>query len=189
MYALLKRAARAVFVEDLRLQRDERGVRLVLQSHAGPVVDPAERLRRRHAERARAEIELIRKELAGVFNGMPGARRALPHLAYIDAELAAHGLAMLDSVALNLMKHALQELENAVINWSPSGLATLRSKLAVAVRERERRDSYEPEVRLSRAMLPEPEVVESPDAADGDDSDEAALLAAYGQVAAQPEQA
>ena len=121
---------------------------------------------------------------ATLFDSMPGSRRALCHLAYVEQELTEQGLARLDKMALNLLRQGLGELENAVVNWSPAGLASLRSKMAVALREREAAsDGEEIDAPLSRANLPAPEVTESRAETTDADLDQAALLAAYGPSA------
>jgi hypothetical protein len=183
MFGPLKRAARAFFVDELHLQRDERGLRVVLHGGQGPVLTAEERARQREEQRVQTELDAMRHDLAAVFDDIPGSRRALGHLAHVELQLREKGLALLDQVPLNLLRQALHELENAVSNWSSTGLATLRSKMAVAVRTRELNQSeHEQDVRLSRAQLPLPEVSESRVERSATDPDQAALLAAYGAV-------
>lgn len=184
MLGPLKRAARAIFVDELRLQRDERGVRVVLHNGPGPALSNDELARVQAQALAQTELDTMRKELAAVFDSMPGSRRALRHLAFVELQLADKGLALLDEVAVNLLRQALHELEDAVTNWTPTGLACLRSKMAVAVRVRElnaQADEYD--ARLSLAQMPLPEVTESRAERSGaDDPEQEALLAAYGAV-------
>ena len=183
MFAPLKRAVRAIFVDDLRIQRDEHGLRIVLHDGSLPPLPAAERELQRTLALERAELALMRQELASVFDSMPGSRRALRNLAYVELQLAEQGLALLDTVALNLLRQALHEIEDAVTNWSPPGLACLRSKIAVAVRERETRtQTDEHDARLSRVDMPAPEVLESRSEQSGGDPEQRALLAAYGAV-------
>ena len=186
MFAPLKRAVRAIFVDELHIQRDEQGLRIVLHDGAQSALPPlpaAERALQQAQALERAEVAAMRQELASVFDGMPGSRRALRNLAYVEAQLAEQGLALLDTVALNLLRQALHEIEDAVTNWSPPGLACLRSKIAVAVRERETKaQTNEHDARLSRAELPAPEVLESRSEQSGGDPEQRALLAAYGAV-------
>ncbi len=183
MLGPLKRAARAIFVDELRLQRDERGVRVVLHNGPGPARSSDELARLQAQALAQTELDAMRKELAAVFDSMPGSRRALRHLAFVELQLADKGLALLDEVAVNLLRQALNELEDAVTNWTPTGLACLRSKMAVAVRAR----GLDAQVdenggRQSLAHMPLPEVTESRAERSGVDPEQEALLAAYGAV-------
>jgi hypothetical protein len=189
MFAPLKRAARAIFIDDLRLQRDADGLRIVLHNSTGPVLSPEERARQALEQQTRAEVHAMLCDLAELFESMPGSRRVLRHLTYVEQQLREHGLALLNDAPLSLLRQALNELEDAVINWSPRGLATLRSKMAVAVRERD--GTHEgaagagAEVPVSLAQMPRPEVSEQPLHSlsnDTNDPDQQALLAAYEAV-------
>ena len=186
MFAPLQRALRAIFVDELHLQRGPRGLSLGLKRSI--TTPSAKRTLVPEATKAQlaasAELAPIQRELAILFDSMPGSRRALCHLAYVEQELTEQGLARLATMALSPLRQGLDELENAVVNWSPAGLATLRSKMAVTLREREAAsDGEEIDVRVSRANLPAPEVIESRAETTDADLDQAALLAAYGQSA------
>ena len=186
MFAPLMRALRAIFVDELQLQRGPRGLSLGLQRKAkAPSAKRAPAPDKTKAQLAAStELAPIQRDLATLFDSMPGSRRALCHLAYVEQELTEQGLARLQTMALNPLRQALGELENAVVNWSPTGLASLRSKMAVALREREAAsDGEEVDVPASRANLPAPEVFESRSETTDADLDQAALLAAYGQSA------
>ena len=185
MFAPLMRALRAIFVDELQLQRGPRGLSLGLQRKTkAPSAKRALPDKSTAQLAASTELAPIQRDLATLFDNMPGSRRALCHLAYVEQELTEQGLARLQTMALNPLRQALGELENAVVNWSPTGLASLRSKMAVALREREAAsDGKEVDVPLSRADLPAPEVIETRADTTDADLDQAALLAAYGQSA------
>jgi hypothetical protein len=72
-----------------------------------------------------------------VLDEQPGARQALRHLVYFEAKFRRKGLKALHGTPLPLLSKALEQFEALVVNWSPVGLATLRSKMAVAVIQRE----------------------------------------------------
>jgi hypothetical protein len=139
----LVRAARAFFVDDIRLRREGSRVVLRLESasdtHArGPAAGPDTANRKTTPEQRRAEEQLagMRSELKALLNEDPQARRNMPHLAYVEQQLAIQGLALLDKLPVPLLRQGLKQFEGAVTNWSPVGLATLRSKMAVAVQQR-----------------------------------------------------
>jgi hypothetical protein len=190
MFATLLRVLRAVFVDDVRLRRDAGGLRLDLQPKSPSKPKPKPKdvgltpAEVKAASKASTELALIQRDLGALFDSVSGSRRALCHLAYVEQELGELGLARLNSMALNPLRQGLAELENAVINWSPAGLASLRSKMAVALRQREAADAGgEADLPTSRMNLPAPDVIESRAGADEADAEQAALLAAYGQAA------
>mgnify|MGYP001177789404 CR=1 FL=1 len=111
------------------------GPRLALADPAAEGRPSAERLA---AERARAECLQIKQELAAALDELPGLRDTLRHLAWVESALAQRGLAALDEVPLAVLEQALDQFEGLVSNWSPRGLAALRSKMAVAVAARTR---------------------------------------------------
>lgn len=90
--------------------------------------------------RGRAELALMLRELAQVLDQDAEIRPALRHLVYMESALAQDGLRALDKVPLDVLARAHEQLEGLVTNWEPRGLAGLRSKMAVAVMEREAQD-------------------------------------------------
>ncbi|HNU10033.1 MAG TPA: hypothetical protein PKJ45_01560 [Rubrivivax sp.] len=189
-FALLVRAARAFFRADLRLRRGERGIEVVLDE-SRPAVPV--RVRGRRAARADAaaqkvqqELELMRGSLAALLDEMPGNRTTLRHLAFVEHALQRKGARALAKLPYAVLQRALEQFEGVVVNWSDEGLATLRSKMAVTLIEREAEagDDMDPlhagaaaTSMLDAAALTHP----------GDDEDEtaaaeAALRAAYGEV-------
>jgi DNA-binding PucR family transcriptional regulator len=113
---------------------------LVLQTRdAGadrrPRVDtPNEKATRRQTE----ELKLVLSQLGALLDDQPEIRKAMRHLAFVERALAKAGFQALSTMPRDLLQHALQQLEGLVINWSPAGLAALRSKMAVAVIDLER---------------------------------------------------
>ena len=181
----LKQIVDVIFRHDVVLRRDADGVRLVLNDRAtgGDTarVNPAAQA----AAKESLELELMRSQLAAVLDERPETRSTLRHLAFVDDALGKKGLRALDELPLDLMRHALDQFEGLVINWSPAGLASLRSKMAVATI---RRESMDPDAgpdpyRTSAVLEPAP----PRDAANVvalKREDEEALAAAYAAYAA-----
>lgn len=167
MLAKLVRATRAFFRDDIRVQLHGGKLRVQLESPDGPYVPPEDRLRLAAEKRAANELAAMRQELTAMLDDDPGARARLPHLAYVEQQLAIQGLALLDKLSVALLRAAYKQLDDNVMNWSQVGLATLRSKLGVAVKERglgHGQDSAEADAALPTdpASAPAMEVQESP---------------------------
>jgi hypothetical protein len=139
----LKQIVDAIFRHDLELRRDADGVRVVLSDRS---VDPGQR-RGTPAEEAaakeRQDVALMRSQLVTLLDERPETRNAMRHLAFVEQALGRKGLRALDKLPLDLMRHALEQLEGLVTNWSPVGLANLRAKMAVAILRRESMDADE----------------------------------------------
>lgn len=186
-FTLVARAVRAFFKADLQLRRGERGIELVLD-------EPAQRKHRGQGpsaeeERAQRDLQAICHSLARLLDESPRNRAAMRHLAFIEHALHKKGLRALHKVPYDALKRAHDQLEGMVVNWSDAGLATLRSKMAVTLMEREPESTGAP-VAVPAGDEPTPSVMETaplahPVALEGDDAAEAeaALRAAYGEVA------
>jgi hypothetical protein len=143
-------------------------------------VDPA-------LARERRELQLMQASLTRLLDELPDNRRSLRHLAFMEHALGKKGVKALQKVPYDVLKRALEQFEAVVVNWSDEGLATLRSKMAVALIEREvevlkaapegdRHDA--PDSIADTVPLAEPVTLEGDDAAEA----EAALRAAYGSA-------
>ncbi len=131
----------AFFRHDLKLQREEGGqlhVVLAKRKSTGEPGKPdrAESERRRRHE----EVMLVRTELAALLNELPETRSTMRHLVFVEQAIAKKGLKVLHKVPLDVLQRAHDQLDNLVINWSAAGLANLRSKMAVAIIDREHTD-------------------------------------------------
>ena len=133
----LKQIVDAIFRHDVVLRRDADGVRVVLNDRgtggSAGRLNPAAQA----AAKESRELELMRSQLAAVLDERPETRSTMQHLAFVDQALGNKGLRALDKLPLDLMRHALDQFEGLVINWSPAGLASLRSKMAVAIIRRQ----------------------------------------------------
>jgi hypothetical protein len=148
----LARAAHLFFRCQLKLQL-RGGVRVQLAEQGAAKRPPTrEELA---ASREQAELAQMRAQLAEVLDADPSIRPELRHLAYIEQALQQHGLRpALYKVPLDVLKRAHEQFEGLVTNWEPRGLATLRSKMAVAVIDREAQDhAGEADARATAAVL------------------------------------
>lgn len=187
-FTVIAKATRAFFKADVKVQRGDRGIEVVLAERppkaAAPkrgakALDPA-------AQKERQELQRIQQSLSALLDELPDNRTALRQLAFIEHALDKKGMRALHKVPYDVLKRALDQFEGVVVNWSDAGLATLRSKMAVALIERE------PESAVTRDATPtegEHSALDSaplahPVALEGQDADEAeaALRAAYGGV-------
>lgn len=189
-FTLVARAVRAFFKADLQLRRGERGIELVLdEPPPKPRAQPRDQARPADQERAQRELQAMCRSLERLLDESPRNRVAMRQLAFVEQALRKRGLKALQKVPYDALKRAHDQLEGMVVNWSDAGLATLRSKMAVTLMERE------PEGAVAAAPVaaqdePSPSVMETvplahPVALEGDDAAEAeaALRAAYGEVA------
>lgn len=133
----LKQIVDAIFRHDLALRRDAEGVRVVLSDRAGNVrLTAAEAA----AAKEKQEVKLMRSQLVALLDEPPETRNTMRHLAFVEQALGKKGLRALDKLPLEVMRQALDQFEGLVTNWSPVGLAGLRSKMAVAIVRRESMD-------------------------------------------------
>jgi hypothetical protein len=175
MFESVRRVARAIFVDDIRLQRDGRGVRVVLAPPGEGADTPAATVPR-PGDVAAQRLQRICTQLDVVMGESPGIRRRLQELAYVEQLLGEMGLAVLERAPLAVLAKAQQQLEDQIVDWSPVGLADLRSLMAVAVKTRRAQGEKE--------VMPGAEPAGAPAAPPSDE--EAALLAAYGAAGTAP---
>lgn len=179
----LKSALLAFFKHDVTLRRSEGQVRLVLEDRVHEPKPKAPTRAEQAAKRESRELTLAREELARVLDADPRLRSTSRHLAFVEHALEKKGWRGLYKVPLDVLQKALAQLEDLVMNWSPEGLASLRSKMAVAVIDREH-DNPEAEADAYRtaAILDNPPqlAAQAIDNAKASAEDEdAALRAAY----------
>lgn len=183
-FAVLKTAFKAFFQQDLVLQRDAGRLHVAL-TEPGQATKPrppsrAEKVARKEAE----DLVQARADLAALLDEDPALRSTMRHLAFIEEALGKKGWKALRKVPLDILQRALDQLENLVTNWSKPGLACLRSKMAVAVLDREHQDvDAEADAYKTAAVLDSPQVVaeqaiEAAKASSAED-ESAALLATY----------
>lgn len=187
-FTVLAKATRAFFKADLKVQRGDRGIELVLAEP--PPKPPAPKRGSKPldlaARQEQQDLQRIQQSLTALLDDLPDTRNALRQLAFIEHALAKKGMRALHKVPYDVLKRALDQFEGVVVNWSDEGLATLRSKMAVVLIEREpeatsSREAPQPESQqadMGDAPLAHPVALDGPDAVEA----EAALRAAYGGV-------
>lgn len=186
LWAPVRRAGVAVFKSDLQLQRADSGVRIVLQERWTDPSRPRPQTRAEiDAERERTDLALMKEQLAELLGELPEARQTMRHLVFVEHALHKKGLRALHRLPLEVLEHALSQLEGLVTNWSPTGLASLRSKMAVAIIDREHMDpDAEGNGQSASALLDAEMLDQDPPAAalaaeQAAESEDAALAAAY----------
>ena len=189
-FTVIAQVVRAFFRADVRVRRGDRGLELVLDEPAPRRAGASRKPGRTDAaaQREQQELQRMRASLARLLDQRADNRGNLRHLAFVEHALARKGLRGLGKVPYDVLKRALDQFENLVLNWSDEGLATLRSKMAVMLIEREaespdatttQRSALPPvEDELDDAPLTHPTPLDGDEAAEA----EAALLAAYGDV-------
>ncbi len=192
LFRPLQTALQVFFARDLALRRSEGGVQIVLaeRTPAGKARKPS----RSETEQARerAELALMHEQLSALLDDLPETRGTLRHLVFVEQTLARKGWRALHKLPLDVLQRALEQLEGLVQNWSPEGLANLRSKMAVAIIDREHMDPNAEADAYRTAMpmempaggdAPTGEAADNAEAADAAEAtigaDDAALAAAY----------
>ena len=178
--SVLQRVGRgfaAFFTHDVALKRSATGVQVVLQD--APPSTPSPVTREGQAARREAqELALLRKELAELLDELPHTRRTLKHLVFVEHAIGKHGFKALRKLPVDVMQRALDQLEGLVTNWSPVGLASLRSKLAVAIIDRDHHNAHaEDDVYRTAAVIDTVTVESAVEVTESSDDD--ALAAAY----------
>ena len=182
MFDPLKRAARMIFKDEIRLRRDEDGLRIALETAQGQPSSPAQLKRLAQEQRDRDERQTMAVQLQAVLDEAIAKRYPPRQLLQVSQALHAEGLALLTNLPLAVLRTALDQLEDAVANWSLTGLAALRSKIAVAVQERSLRGESEmPETMSGQEMRAQFEAAMRDESAE-EASEQAALLAVYGSI-------
>lgn len=146
----IRRATAAFFKHDLALKRERDGLHIILEAKPaeGSVAKaeeankkkakPTKGEREKAAERKAAEeLALIRAQLAELLDEFPETRQAMRHLVLVEQAVAKKGVRVLHKLPVEVLQRAHEQLEGLVTNWSPMGLASLRSKMAVAILDRE----------------------------------------------------
>ena len=177
----LRHAVAAFFQHDLALLRDAAGVQIVLEPK---VEDPAKPRKGKKVSRQelavrkdKQELALILDQLGALLAEVPETRAALRHLVFVEHALSKKGLRALHKLPLDVLQRALEQLEGLVTNWSPAGLASLRSKMAVAIIDREHMDPEAESDAYRTAAVMDPTPPPAPEVQVVSDDD--ALAAAY----------
>jgi hypothetical protein len=118
-----------IILVDVSFKRDGKALHIVIaRRRLAPPLAPV--------SKAVAEAEPLCGALKRLLDLHPMTRRMMRHLGYFESELAAQGLAALAEIPIEVMSAALEQLDAIVTNWSDRHLADLRSRMAVALKER-----------------------------------------------------
>ena len=93
------------------------------------------------------------RQLGALLSEQPETRQRSRHLVFVEHALNKMGQRALYKLPLDVLQPALHQLQGLVTNWSPEGLANLRSKMAVAVMDREHLDP-EAEAEVYKTSIP-----------------------------------
>ncbi len=93
------------------------------------LIERARAVERKHVERMHADLFLMLEK-------HPTSRDLVRALALVERTLRRKGFGGVDQLPQRVLARALVELERLVRDWSPVGLAELRSRLAVLVRNK-----------------------------------------------------
>ena len=130
-------AALAFFSHDLTLRRSREGLKVVLQARIPATTAVLGAREKARLAKEQAELRLMLTELDELLDQQPGSRQTLRHIEYVRLSLHKKGLRALHKLPVDVLQRALEQFESLVSNWTPVGLASLRSKIAVAVIDRE----------------------------------------------------
>lgn len=190
-FGLLRRALRAFFQDDVVLRREAGRVQVALAERRPPERERAPTRAEKQSRKEQAELALAREALAALLDEDATLRSSMRHLAFVEHALEKKGWRGLYKVPLEMLQRALEQLESLVTNWSSEGLACLRSKMAVAVLDREHQDAdAEAEHYKTAAVLDSPpqvaaQAIEQARASSAAD-ESAALMATYAALGLAP---
>jgi hypothetical protein len=180
----MRKAIVAFFCHDLTIRRSEQGLRLVLQAPRAPATTTGAARGQARLDQERGELQLMLEELDALLDQQPDACQTMHHLDSVRQALHKKGLRALRKLPLDQLQRALEQFESLVSNWSPAGLASLRSKMAVTIADRARADEAFMGTQHTRAALDSlPATPALPEVHVR--SDDEALAAAYAAVVAE----
>jgi hypothetical protein len=87
-------------------------------------------------KRLRVSVRYMQSDLKQLLDQHAATRKLMRHLGFIERTLRRGGLPALELVPVRVVAKSLAELESLVWDWSPVGLAELRSRLAVMLKNR-----------------------------------------------------
>lgn len=119
---------------------------LVNGGHLGLGVSESS-LRREAREDNRKRVRHMKRDLYELLGQHPSSRRLMRRLAAVEHALQTEGLKGFEALPVRVVARALTELESLVRDWSPTGLAELRSRMAVIVKARPLEDALELDAR------------------------------------------
>jgi hypothetical protein len=144
--------------------------------HAGNVTlgAPVARQQSQAREDQRQRERRMRHDLFRLMEQHPGSRQLMRHLDLVEKTLRRDGFAGVEALPMRVIAKALMQLEGLVWDWTSEGLAELRSRMAVIVKNRPARiasDPAEPQAAREAPVELYPTVPHGPDVTEVDHSD------------------
>ena len=123
-------------LDDLRSQFGNSMRRLLQRpigvAHRTPVASASQPgLRSQARDDQRKRVRLMKRDLYHLLEQHPAVRQLMRHLDLVERALRHGGLDALEALPVRVVAKALAEMERLVWDWSPVGLAELRSRMAV----------------------------------------------------------
>jgi hypothetical protein len=87
-------------------------------------------------EENRKRVRHMKRDLYELLGQHPSSRQLMRRLATVEHTLHVGGLEGLEALPVRVIARALAEMDSLVRDWSPTGLAELRSRLAVIAKNR-----------------------------------------------------
>lgn len=159
----LFKAAKILVVGHVHVKREGKNIHIVLQERIpekaeapAEVKDGAQGEPLGQEQTSRQELLAMQNELAEVLNHHPGTRTTLRHLAIFEKKFKQSGLEALNKLPIELLQKALHQLDTLCAGVAPPAVVKLRSKIEIAMMEREPLDVGPPTVAaLSDFNVPE----------------------------------
>ena len=97
----------------------------------------ASNLRAQARDDHRQRVRRMRRDLYELMQQHPSSRQLMRHLDLVERTLRHEGYTAVEALPVRVIAKALTQLEKLVWDWSAPGLAELRSRLAVMVKNRQ----------------------------------------------------
>lgn len=98
---------------------------------------PASNLRAQARDDHRQRVRRMRRDLYTLMQQHPTSRELMRHLDLVERTLRREGWTAVEALPVRVIAKALTQLEKLIWDWSAPGLAELRSRLAVMVKNRQ----------------------------------------------------
>ena len=85
---------------------------------------------------SRKRVRHMKRDLYDLLGQHPSSRQLMRRLAAVERTLHTEGLEGFEALPVRVIAKALAEMDSLVRDWSPTGLAELRSRMAVIVKTR-----------------------------------------------------
>lgn len=97
---------------------------------------PEDILRAEAREARRQRSRQMRHDLYDLMEQHPSSRQLMRHLDAVERTMRRGGFTAVEAMPVRVIRRALADLERLVRDWSPAGLAELRSRMSLVVKSR-----------------------------------------------------